>query len=311
MSREDKHEILDFVNFYVVLGIVRLSVLSRHIGVSQRTIQRWNLYGVDDKRKGAEKQVVRKLTEEERDEIYRVACSEDFKDLNPHEIYNSLLDKGIYLASESSFYRILRERGAVTHRRETKEGTSRKKPDELKATAKNQVWMWDITWIKTIVQGLYYYAYVIEDLFDRSIVGWAIYENESDEHAKELFALVTQKENSHPQFVHSDNGNAMKGITLVAFYYRLGIVPSFSRPRVSDDNPYTEYVNIVVVFFDITYAISSRTGLRTSASGTRYFRVARLPHRSGHLCFASAIMLLRLANITWCSPFRFWNGVTY
>jgi len=240
MSGEQKQDILDFVNFYVTLGIVRLSVLCTHIGVSQRTIQRWNLYGVNDKRKGAEKQVVRKLTEQEREKIYGVACSEEYKDMNPHEVYNSLLDKGIYLASESSFYRILRERGAVTHRRETKEGTSRKKPDELKATAKNQVWMWDITWIKTGVQGLYYYAYVIEDLFDRSIVGWAIYENESDEHAKELFAQVTRKENSYPQFVHSDNGNAMKGITLVAFYYRLGIVPSFSRPRVSDDNPYIE-----------------------------------------------------------------------
>lgn len=240
MSRESKNEILDFVNFYCILGIVRLSVLCRHIGVSERTIQRWNRYGVQDKRKGAEKHVARKLTEEERDEIYLVTCSEDYKDMNPHEVYNSLLDKGIYLASESSFYRILRDHNAVIHRSETKEGSSRNKPDELKASKKNQVWMWDITWIKTSVQGLYYYAYVIEDLFDRSIVGWVIYENESDEHAKELFELVTKKENANPQFIHSDNGNAMKGITLVAFYFRLGIIPSLSRPRVSDDNPYIE-----------------------------------------------------------------------
>jgi len=162
------------------------------------------------------------------------------EDINAHEVYNSLLDKGIYLASESSFYRILRSKNATTHRCETKEGSSRKKPATLTATAKNQVWMWDITWIKSSVQGLYYYAYVIEDLFDRSIVGWAIYENESAEHAKELFDAVTRKECAHPIFVHSDNGNAMKGITLVAFYYRLGIVPSFSRPRVSDDNPFIE-----------------------------------------------------------------------
>lgn len=240
MPREDKQEILDFVNFYVILGIVRLAVLCTYIGISDRTIQRWNRDGIDDKRKGAEKHVVRKLSKQERDEIYSVACSSEYKDMNAHEVYNSLLDKGIYLASESSFYRILREHEAVTHRTETKEGTSRKKPAELKATAKNQIWMWDITWIKTSVQGLYYYAYVIEDLFDRSIVGWAIYENESEVHAKELFDLVTKKENACPQFVHSDNGNAMKGITLVALYYHLGIVPSFSRPRVSDDNPYIE-----------------------------------------------------------------------
>jgi putative transposase len=240
MSSEGKQDILDFVNFYVLLGIVRLSVLCRYIGVSERTIQRWNLNGVDDKRKGAPKSVVRKLSESEREELYRIACSAEYTDLNPHEIYNSLLDKGIYLASESSFYRVLRDYNAVIHRRETKEGTSRKRPDELTATAKNQVWMWDITWLKTDVQGIYLYAYVIEDLYDRSVVGWSIHEHESDEHAKALFESVTQKEHASPQFVHSDNGNAMKGITLVAFYYRLGIVPCFSRPRVSDDNPFIE-----------------------------------------------------------------------
>jgi transposase InsO family protein len=240
MNPEEKQEILDFVNLYVILGIVRQSVVSHHLGISARTIQRWNTSGVDDKRKGAEKRVHRKLSDKERGELHRIACSEDYKDMNPHEIYNSLLDKGIYLASESSFYRVLRERNALIHRTETKEGTSRKKPDELKATAKNQVWMWDITWIKTAVKGIYYYAYVIEDLYDRSIVGWAIYETESDEHARELFEIVTQREGAVPDFVHSDNGGAMKGITLVAFYYRLGIVPSFSRPRVSDDNPFIE-----------------------------------------------------------------------
>jgi transposase InsO family protein len=240
MSREEKQEILDFVNLYVILGIVRLSILSKHLGISERTIQRWNKNGVDDHRKGSAKNVVRKLSEGERDELYLVACSDEYKDMNPHEVYNSLLDKGIYLASESSFYRVLREKKALCHRRETKEGTSRKKPDELKATAKNQVWMWDITWLKTDVKGIYYYAYVIEDLYDRSIVGWAIYENESDEHARDLFKTVTEKEGACPEFVHSDNGSAMKGITLVAFYYRLGIVPSFSRPRVSDDNPFIE-----------------------------------------------------------------------
>lgn len=240
MTREEKQDILDFVQFYVILGIVRLAILCMHIGISERTIQRWSKEGIDDKREGAQKRVVRKLTEDERDEVYQVACSAEYKDLNPHEIYNSLLDKGIYLASESTFYRILRERNALTHRQETKKASSRKKPAELKATAKNQVWMWDITWLKSSVQGKYYYAYVIEDLYDRSIVSWAIHENESTEHATALFQEATRKENATPEFVHSDNGNAMKGLTLVAFYYRLGIVPSFSRPRVSDDNPFIE-----------------------------------------------------------------------
>jgi len=240
MSPEEKQELLNFVNFYVILGVVSLAKFCEYLGVSKRTIQRWNHFGVQDKRKGAKKIVARKLTEEERDEIYKTSCSVEYKDWNPLEIYNSLLDKSLYLASESTFYRILRDHKAIAHRQESKEGSKRKKPEELKATAKNQVYMWDITWLKTSVQGIYHYAYVIEDLYDRSIVGWSIHNNENDVHAKNLFELVTQREKAHPKFIHSDNGNAMKGITLVAFYYRLGIIPSFSRPRVSDDNPYIE-----------------------------------------------------------------------
>jgi len=72
--------------------------------------------------------------------------------------------------------------------------------------------MWNITWLKTDVKGIYHYAYVIEDLFDRSIVSWAIYENESDEHAKELFKNACEKEQARPGFVHSDNGEPMKRI---------------------------------------------------------------------------------------------------
>ena len=160
--------------------------------------------------------------------------------LNPHEIYISLLDKGIYYCSESTLYRILREHNAVKHRTETKEGTSRKKPDELIADCPNKVWMWDITWLKTAVTGIYYYAYVILDLYDRSVVAWAIHTNESDIHSAELFRDACRKQNAHPDFVHSDNGSPMKGVTLVGLFYSLGIVPSYSRPRVSDDNPYIE-----------------------------------------------------------------------
>ena len=220
---------------------VRISVLCFYLGLSARTVQRWKKEGLKDRRKNAKKKVVRKLTAEEEQKIYEALCSEECKEMNPHEAFNYLLDKKIYIASESSFYRVLKRRNALAHRTEDRvSGISRHKPGELKATGKNQVWMWDITWIKSPVAGIYYYAYVIEDLFDRSIVAWAIYENESDVHAAELFESACRKEKAHPQFVHSDNGNPMKGITLVAFYYRLGIIPSFSRPRVSDDNPYIE-----------------------------------------------------------------------
>ena len=220
---------------------MRISALCFYLGLSERTVQRWKKEGLRDRRKNSKKKVARKLSAEEEQEVYEALCSDECKEMNPHEAFNYLLDKGIYIASESTFYRILSKRGALAHRTEERiSGESRHKPDELKAFAKNQVWMWDITWLKSPVTGIYYYAYVIEDLFDRSIVGWAIHEKESDIHSTELFESVCMRERAHPLFVHSDNGNPMKGITLVAFYYRLGIIPSFSRPRVSDDKPIIE-----------------------------------------------------------------------
>ena len=144
MNAEDKQDILDFIDFYVVLGIVHQKTLCKYLGISVRTIQRWRKNGTADKRKGSERKIPRKLKPEERRRIYQELCSPEYKDLNPNEIYNSLLDKGIYLASSRTFYRILKEFNAIYHRTEDRKGNSKKKPDELKATAPNQVWMWDI-----------------------------------------------------------------------------------------------------------------------------------------------------------------------
>ena len=151
--------------------------MCKYLDISSRTIQRWRKNGLTDKIKGASKNVPKKLSEEEVSTIYKLLCSNEYKEMTPVEAFNSLLDKGIYHASSRSFYRILKRFNAFTHRTETKSGTSRSKPAELKAYAKNQIWMWDITWLKSPVTGIYYYAYVIEDLYDRSIVSWMIYEN--------------------------------------------------------------------------------------------------------------------------------------
>lgn len=113
-------------------------------------------------------------------------------------------------------------------------------PVELTATGPNQVWTWDITWLRTDVKGLFLFAYVIEDLFDRSIVGWTVHEREDPEYAKELFERVIRDLGVAPQFVHADNGGPMKGVALVALMYRLSVGLSYSRPRVSDDNPFIE-----------------------------------------------------------------------
>ena len=128
MNAEDKQDILDFIDFYVVLGIVHQKTLCKYLGISVRTIQRWRKNGTADKRKGSERKISRKLTPEERQRIYQELCSPEYKDLNPNEIYNSLLDKGIYLASSRTFYRILKEFNAIYHRTEDRKGNSKKHP---------------------------------------------------------------------------------------------------------------------------------------------------------------------------------------
>jgi putative transposase len=152
----------------------------------------------------------------------------------------TLLDEGIYLASERTLYRLLKERAALAPRQESRAPVSHARPVELSATGPNQVWTWDITWLRTDVKGLFKFAYVIEDLYDRSIVGWAVHDREDPEYAKELFERVIRDLGVVPQFVHADNGGPMKGVALVALLYRIGVGLSYSRPRVSDDNPFIE-----------------------------------------------------------------------
>ena len=113
-------------------------------------------------------------------------------------------------------------------------------PPELVATGPNQVWSWDITWLKTSVRGIFLYAYVIIDVWSRKIVGWEVHTEESSDIAAELFRRLSREEDVRGVRLHSDNGNPMKGVTMIMMLYRLGIIPSFSRPRVSDDNPYSE-----------------------------------------------------------------------
>ncbi len=208
--------------------------------ISTSTFERWRHGNISDSRKECSKVVARKLSKEEEARIIEISCSTEYKDDNPYKIHASLLSKGIYIASVSSFYRVLKKNRLIHHRGNTRPGTSHSKPPERVATGPNQVWCWDITWLPTNVRGLFYYAYVIIDIWDRNIVKWAIHDREDDSLAEELFDAAL-KENSYPDvFVHSDNGNPMKGISLLALFYDLGICNSYSRPRVSDDNPFIE-----------------------------------------------------------------------
>lgn len=218
----------------------RLVKACEALEISISTFERWRGGKISDRRKGAPKVVARKLSSEERHSIIDMSCSREYKDDNPYKIVASLLNKGIYIASTSSFYRVLREEGLIRHRGNSRPRQSHNKPPELVATGPNQVWTWDITWLRTDIRGIFYFSYNIIDIWDRSIVKWAIHDREDDELARELFQRALE-ENGYPNvFVHSDNGNPMKGMSLMALFYDLGISNSYSRPRVSDDNPFIE-----------------------------------------------------------------------
>jgi len=186
------------------------------------------------------KTVPRKLSGDERSQVVSTSCSTDYRDCNPYEIVAIMAEKGQYLASESTFYRILREENMLNHRSDDRPASSNNRPPQRMATGPDQVWCWDITYLRSTVSGLFYYAYVIIDIFSRKIVGWEISSEENVDVAVRLFQRMRQSKNLEGVYLHSDNGNPMKGATMLMLLYHLGVVPSFSRPRVSDDNPYIE-----------------------------------------------------------------------
>jgi len=212
----------------------------KEIGLNIRTLERWESDKIGDKRSLVKKTQKNKLSELERKRIIDVCCSDEYKDKSPNEIVPLLAEQGVYIASESTFYRVLNAKKLLKHRDETKPKQKRNKPEELKATGPNQVWSWDITYLLSSVKGRFFYLYLFMDIWSRKIVGWSVHENESSEHASETMKDICEDTNVQGVRLHSDNGKPMKGATMLATLQKLGVVPSFSRPHVSDDNPYSE-----------------------------------------------------------------------
>ena len=214
-------------------------------GIALRTYRRW-LSGGEvhaDKRPESERPVpFNKLSDEERDNIVDVCNQPVYASQPPSQIVPDLLDTGVYLASESTFYRILHERGLLHKRGRARQSRPAPKPTTHTAMAPNQAYCWAITYLPSTVRGQFFYLYLFEDLFSRKIVGWEVHDAESGQHAGDLLQRVVITERcTHLQLVlHSDNGAPMKSQTLRAKIEELGITPSYSRPRVSDDNPYVE-----------------------------------------------------------------------
>jgi putative transposase len=209
------------------------------VGVSRATVYR-NTRPSSRPRSHSRAPSPRRLSNEERGAVMDVLHSPEFVDQPPHEVYATLLSRGVYLASVRTMYRLLAERGETQERRNQRRPIVHAKPS-LTATAPNQVWTWDITKLATTAVGVFLHAYVIIDLFSRYVVGWMVAAKECKHLAAQLFAETIARHGIEPGLtVHADRGSAMKSDTLAQLLATLGVERSFSRPHVSDDNAFSE-----------------------------------------------------------------------
>jgi putative transposase len=224
-------------------GGARQSAACKVVGISAKTLQRWaRPENTQDGRLDALHEARTRLTQWERDQIIQVANEPGYAALSPSKIVPKLADEGRYIASESSFYRVLKAAKQLSHRVKARPARSVHRPRALTASGPNQVYSWDITYLPTRVRGTFLYLYLVMDIYSRKVVGWQVYEEESSALAADLMTDICHREGVKGQCVtlHSDNGSPMKGATLLATLHTLGVVPSFSRPSVSNDNPYSE-----------------------------------------------------------------------
>jgi putative transposase len=212
------------------------------LGLDVRTLQRWRRSQTGgDARCGPRSEPANKLSDDERAQVLEIANSPRYRDLSPKQIVPLLAGKGRYVASESSFYRILRKQRQLGHRSAMRPASCRR-PLELLAEGPNEVWSWDITYLRSTLAGRFYYLYLILDVWSRKITGWEVHENESMELSADLARHACEAESvaSNSLTLHADNGGPMKGATMLVTLQRLGVTPSFSRPASSNDNPFSE-----------------------------------------------------------------------
>lgn len=237
---EDRENILLLVTEAVASGCSQHRACDA-FNLEERTYQRWQK-NTTDGRHGPHTVPANKLTEVERALVIKTSVSSEYVDLSPHQIVPKLADLGIFIASESTFYRVLRSESLDAHRGKTSPPRVVARPLSFDAIRPNQIYSWDITYLQSSVRGQFYYLYLFLDLFSRKIVGWDIHANQESNLSAMLLEdiCMNEKINEHQLVIHSDNGGPMKGATMLATMQKLGVVPSFSRPSVSNDNPFSE-----------------------------------------------------------------------
>src|SRR6187401_1190600 len=228
----------------------RLAPTCALAGIDARTLRRWKAgdgLQQGDRRPDADRPVPsRALSEAERARIIEIANEPRFAETPPARIVPLLADEGVYIASESSFHRVLRAQGQMNRRGRARPPRPSRPPTTHVATGPGEVWCWDVTFLPAAVQGRWFYLYLILDLYSRKIVGFEVHDTDSADHAAHLARRAALAEGVHGMPVapvlHGDNGATLKATTVLAMLHWLGITPSYSRPRVSDDNAYAEAV---------------------------------------------------------------------
>lgn len=240
----DRQRCIELVNEAIASG-ARLSKSCEVLEVHPKTYRRWMKAGavlVDGRPNAQRPTPSNKLTDEERELIVATSNEDQYKALPPSQIVPKLADEGVYIASESSFYRVLNAESQLQHRGKALAPKKRSKPNSYLASGPNEVWSWDITYLKSDIAGWFYRLYMLLDIYSRKIVGWKVHETESADFAAALMnrACLAEGTCRTELVLHSDNGGPMKGATMLAKLQWLGVIPSFSRPSVSNDNPYSE-----------------------------------------------------------------------
>ena len=228
----------------------RLHLACEIAGIDVRTLQRWKaqqgLVKGDGRPLAVRPVPAHALSPAERAQLLRVANEPRFADVPPARIVPMLADEGVYLGSESSLARVLREQGQNSHRGRAKKPRAVRPPTTHVATAPRQVWCWDMTYLPAAVIGMWFHLYLILDLYSRKIVGWEVHATDDAHHAAHLVRRTALAEGIASMLtkpvLHGDNGSTLKATTVLSMLYWLGVKPSYSRPRVSDDNAFAESI---------------------------------------------------------------------
>lgn len=241
ITKEERIQIIKWVEEAIENGASQYSAC-KLLEIDPRTLQRWKKNNSYEDMRSTKKGVSHNiLSKEEERRVLEVINLKEYENLPPSKIVPLLADKGEYIASESTIYRLLKREGQLKHRHKSKPRNPYK-PKAIVATKPNQVYSWDITYLSSRVKGMFFYLYLIMDIYSRKIVGWQVYDKEGGEYAADLLEDTCKKEqiNKGQVLLHSDNGSPMKGAIMLATMQKLGVVSSFSRPGVSNDNPYSE-----------------------------------------------------------------------